>query len=128
MKLKRGVYLTIGIIAFAVGTIGIILPVLPTTGFYLIASFCFSKGSKKFDEWFKSSGFYKKYLDSFVQTRSMTLKQKISILVLASAMICIPIILVDSIYLRLFLVLLIIAKIYYFTFNIKTIKTEKDNT
>lgn len=52
----------------------------------------------------------------------MTLKQKVSILAFADAMLLIPNITINSLHLRLFLVVLIIFKIYYFTFKIKTIK------
>ncbi len=115
-------YITIGLIAFILGAIGVVLPILPTTPFLLLASFCFTKGSDRFNIWFKNTKVYKKHLESFVNEKSMTLKQKVSILAFADAMLLIPIITINSLHLRLFLVVLIIFKIYYFTFKIKTIK------
>ncbi|MDR2879832.1 MAG: YbaN family protein [Fusobacteriales bacterium] len=42
-----------GIIFLGVGIIGIVLPVLPTTPFVLLASFCLTKGSDKINNRFK---------------------------------------------------------------------------
>ena len=35
----------------AVGTIGIVVPGLPTTGFFIIAAWCFGKSSPRFERW-----------------------------------------------------------------------------
>ena len=121
-KIKKYIYVTVGLLAFAIGAIGIILPILPTTPFLLLASFCFVRGSEKFDRWFKSTKIYKKHLESFVNEKAMTMKQKIIILLFINIMLAIPIILIDNLHMRLFLVGLICIKLYYFIFKIKTIK------
>lgn len=110
-----------GFIALGLGILGIILPVLPTTPFLLLASFCFVKGSKKFELWFKGTKIYKRHLESFVRERSMTLKQKMSILLFADAMIAVPLIILDSILIKICLILIVIYKYYYFFTKIKTI-------
>lgn len=127
-KIKKLIYIIIGIIAFVFGTIGIILPVLPTTPLYLLASFCFVRGSKKFDRWFKETKLYKSHLETFVQERAMTMKQKICLLAFADTMIMFPIIILDSIPIKLFLCALIAYKYYYFIFKIKTIKPEEKSS
>ncbi|MGL4990335.1 MAG: YbaN family protein [Sarcina sp.] len=124
-KIKKYIYITIGILSFVLGAIGVILPILPTTPFLLLSSFCFAKGSKRFNNWLLSSKIYKKHLESFINKKAMTLKQKISILLFADIMIAIPLILIKSMHLRIFLIVLMLGKLYYFTFKIKTIKTKK---
>lgn len=122
-KAKKFLYVTAGIIAFGLGAIGVILPILPTTPFLLLASYCFARGSEKFNTWFVNTNIYKKHLESFVTERSMTLKQKVSILAFADAMIAIPFIIVNNLWMRICLIIVVLFKLYYFTFKIKTIKS-----
>lgn len=121
-KLKKYLYLTVGFIAFGLGALGVVLPVLPTTPFLLLASFCFARGSERFNNWFMGTSIYKKHLEAFVKRKEMTLKQKVIILGFAEAMISIPLILVDNNKMRIALIIIMLAKLYYFTFKIKTVK------
>lgn len=116
------IYLILGFLFFALGAVGVVLPVLPTSPFLLAAGFFFAKGSKRFNDWFLSTSIYKKHLDSFVKERAMTLKTKIMILSFASAMLILAFCLVDVIYARITIVAVMIFKYYYFTFKIKTIQ------
>lgn len=124
-KIKKFIYVTVGLIAFALGAIGVVLPILPTTPFLLLASYCFVKGSDRFDRWFKSTKIYKKHFESFVNSRAMTMKQKVIILLFADTMLLFPLIMVDVLPMRIFLICLMIFKLYYFIFRIDTIKEVK---
>ena len=99
-KIKKFIYVTVGLIAFALGAIGVVLPILPTTPFLLLASYCFVKGSDRFDRWFKSTKIYKKHFESFVNSRAMTMKQKVMILLFADIMLLFPLIMVDVLPIR----------------------------
>lgn len=121
-KRKNYFYITIGFIAFGLGAIGVILPIVPTTPFLLLASFCFAKGSEKFNNWFINTKLYKKQLEKFVEEKAMTLKQKLFILIIVGIMISFPLVIVDKLWVRLMLIGVILFKIYYFSFKIKTIK------
>ena len=126
-RIKRLLFIIAGFIALVFAGVGIaatFIPFLPfpTTPFLLLASFCFSRGSERFDKWFKATKIYEKYLADFVQTRSMTLKQKIAILSVASFSLMIPFILLDFLSMRIFLLCVAICKYAYFIFAIKTIK------
>lgn len=121
-KIKKYMYVTAGIILVVLGSIGVILPVFPTTPFLLLASFCFAKGSKRFENWFKSTKLYKKHLESFVNNRAMTLKQKWTLLLFADFMMMFPLIILDSLIVKGIIVIVIICKYYYFFTQIETIK------
>ena len=118
----KTLYLIIGFLFFGLGAIGVILPVLPTTPFLLVASYCFARGSKRFNDWFLSTKIYQKHLDSFVKERAMTLKTKISLLSFASAMLILAFCLVYVIYARILIIAVMIFKYYYFICRIKTIQ------
>ncbi|MBY0754210.1 YbaN family protein [Clostridium sardiniense] len=123
-KIKKCLYVTVGIISFGLGAIGVILPILPTTPFLLLSSFCFVRGSDRFDRWFKGTKLYKKHLENFVNNRVMTMKQKITILLFADAMLMFPLIILDSIMAKVLIVAVMLTKYWYFMFRIKTVKKE----
>ena len=121
-RIKKIIFVIVGFISLLLGIIGTVLPILPTVPFLLLTSYCFARGSNKFEVWFKSSKIYKKYLESFILNKSMTLKQKIYVSTFADIMIAFPLIILDNLYIKLFLIIIIIFKYYYFIFKIKTIK------
>lgn len=119
------VLIILGFISMGIGIVGIVTPILPTTPFLLLASFFFAKGSKRFHDWFISTKIYKKYLESFVQSKAMTLKNKFTILFPVSCMLIITFIFVNNLYARIVLVILFIGKYLYFFTQIKTIAKEE---
>jgi uncharacterized protein len=123
-SIKKYIYITVGLISVVLGAIGVVFPILPTTPFLLLASYCFAKGSDRFNTWFIGTKLYKKHLESFVKERSMTLKEKICILAFADFMLAFPLILIDSLFMK-GVIVLILCKFYYFIFRIKTIAPEE---
>ena len=119
------VLIILGFISMGIGIVGIVVPILPTTPFLLLASFFFAKGSKRFHDWFISTKIYKKYLESFVKSKAMTLKNKFTILLPVSCMLIITFICVNNLYARIVLVILFIGKYLYFFTQIKTIAKEE---
>lgn len=119
-RMIKGLYIFLAFLFLGLGTIGVVLPVLPTTPFLLLASYFFAKGSDRFNKWFISTKIYKNHLEEFIETRSMTLKRKLCILFPVSAMLIMTCILIDNIYARIFIPFVMLFKYYYFFAHIET--------
>lgn len=116
------IYFTLGLVFMAVGMVGVVLPVLPTTPFLLLTMFFFTKSSSKAKVWFEGTKLYQNHLEDFVTKRAMTLKTKVMLLSFASAMLLIAFLMMNNIYGRITIVLLVIFKYYYFTVHVETIR------
>ncbi|NMB34436.1 MAG: DUF454 domain-containing protein [Clostridium sp.] len=118
--IKKVICLTLALLFLILGVIGVILPILPTTPFLLAASFFLARGSEQFNKWFLSTKLYKKHLESFVKTGSMTFKTKIRILIFSTAMLITAIYLASNMYAGIVIICIMLYKYYYFIFNIKS--------
>ena len=121
-KLFKGIYIILGIIFLGLGIMGIVLPVLPTTPFVLLASFCLAKGSDRINNRFKRTKIYREYILNFKEN-GLTKKQKIRIVLTADFMLLISGYFVGNLHVRIFLFCLALIKTAVI-FKLKT-NTEK---
>jgi uncharacterized membrane protein YbaN (DUF454 family) len=120
-KLLKPLFVALGLLAFAIGTLGIFLPVLPTTPLYLLTLFCFARGSERFHRWFTGTKLYKRRLENFVSSRSMTLRSKLMLCIPVSALLIVTMIFAPIWHARVLIAAAMLFKWYYFMFRIKTI-------
>ena len=120
-KIIRKLLVLAGLLFMGLGMIGTVVPILPTVPFLIAAAFCFAKGSKRFDDWFTKTKVYQDHLQSFVEHRSMTKKQKVRALGLMTVMIFIASFFVPVWQGKLGLFAVVIFNYVFFAFGIRTI-------
>ena len=69
--MQRIVLLTLGWLAIVLGILGIVLPLLPTTPFMLLAAWCFARSSPRFHHWLLWRSPFGRYLRHWQQHRAM---------------------------------------------------------
>lgn len=121
----RYIYIGLGHLFLFLGAIGVFLPVLPTTPFLLLTVYFYGKGSTRFKKWFEQTSLYKKRLKTFIETKSMTRKQKWSLMIFVDALLILSCFMVSSWILRAMLVLILLLKHLYFHTQVKIIPSKK---
>jgi hypothetical protein len=58
IEVMKPVYFSLGWFFFALGALGVLLPVLPTTPFMILALWAFSKSSERFHRWLYNHKFF----------------------------------------------------------------------
>jgi uncharacterized membrane protein YbaN (DUF454 family) len=66
-----------GALSLALGAIGIVVPVLPTTPFVLLAAFCFARGSPALHRWLLANRAFGPLLRDWEEHRSIERRTKI---------------------------------------------------
>ena len=127
-NMKKALFVVLAFIFLGIGIAGTVLPVLPGGPFYLLASYFFARSSEKFDNWFKSTIFYKKYVLAFLLKKGLTLREKIRINIIADAFIIFSLFKVDILWVQISIVAVALYKYYYFIWKIKTIKPGEEQS
>ncbi|MDR0811804.1 MAG: YbaN family protein [Paludibacter sp.] len=66
-----------GVISLGLGILGIFLPLLPTTPFLLLSAFLFARSSQRLHSWLLNHKIFGKYINDFLQEKSIPLRVKI---------------------------------------------------
>lgn len=123
--MKRIVFQAIAWIAFAVGFIGIFIPVLPTTPLLLLATFLFAKSSPRCHAWILSTKTYRRYVMPFKEAGGIPASLKVRILTVSFVVMGISAYLVQRWYIWLVLGLVATWLAYLMCLRIPTTSLEQ---
>jgi uncharacterized protein len=80
--LQRGFLVAVGSVAVGLGTIGVFVPLLPTTPFLLLAAACFIRSSDRLYAWLIQHPWFGSYIRNYREHRAITLPAKVVALTL----------------------------------------------
>ncbi len=81
---RRTAWVALGLALTALGGIGVVVPGLPSTVFFVGAAACFSRSSPRFERWLLSLPLVGRMVDDYRQGRGMPLESKaVAVLMIA---------------------------------------------
>ena len=75
-KAKRMFFNIIGAVFLGIGFIGVVIPVLPTTPFLLLAAACFFRGSERLYLWLINNRIFGEFIRNYIAGKGIKAKQK----------------------------------------------------
>ncbi len=75
--MRKSIWIIAGTISLGLGIVGIFIPILPTTPLFLLAAYCYARGSKRFYHWLVYRSWAGGYIQSYREGRGIPLKQKL---------------------------------------------------
>jgi uncharacterized membrane protein YbaN (DUF454 family) len=76
-KIVRALFFGAGTVSLAIGTIGIVLPILPTTPLLLLALACYCRSSKRMTKWVLTNKYFGSYIRRYKEGKGIPIKTKI---------------------------------------------------
>lgn len=76
-KLVRALFFIAGTVSLAIGTIGIVLPIVPTTPLLLLALACYCRSSKRMTKWVLTNKYFGSYIRRYKEGKGIPIKTKI---------------------------------------------------
>lgn len=123
MNIKKVAYIVLGCIGVGLGAVGAVVPLLPAFPFLMLAVFCFARSSERLHNWFINTKLYKDNLESYVDSRSMTKKTKIRIMITVTLLMSFGFVMMDQVPIgRMVLAGVWAFHILYFIFGVKTMQ------
>ena len=124
-RAKRIIFIVCGAITCALGLVGIVVPVLPTTPLLLLSAFLFSRSSERLNAWLVQTKAYQAYVVPFKESGGITLRKKLWILGLSYAVMGVSAVLVRRWYVWAILGCVALFLLWLMMIHIPTIPSEQ---
>lgn len=122
MQIKKGIFIGLGTLTLALGSVGVVLPILPTVPFLMLTLYFYGRSSEKLHTWFIGTKLYKNNLESFVQKRGMTMETKLSIIGMVTALMVFGFYMMRNVPIgQICLAIVWVCHLLYFILRVKTI-------
>jgi len=121
-KLSKLALILAGSIFVVLGTLGIFLPLLPTTPFLLLAAACYFRSSDRFYNWLINNKWLGNYIKNYREKKSVPLKIKVLTLSILWLTIGYSVFLVVNIFLLKVILILIAVGVTIHVLSIRTLK------
>ena len=79
-SLRRKLWIAAGLVFTGIAVLGVALPILPTTPFLLLASWCFARSSPRLQAWLRQSKLFGPMLADWERERGVSLPVKVGAL------------------------------------------------
>ncbi|WJY14020.1 DUF454 family protein [Pectobacteriaceae bacterium CE90] len=123
----RGFLIVIGWLAVILAAFGVILPLLPTTPFLLLAAWCFARSSPRFHHWLLYRSLFGGYLRHWQQHRALPPRVKGKAIAVIIATFVLSLWMVEITWVR-GLLLAILAVLLVFMLRLPVIDPEQQKT
>ena len=129
--MKKIIFIVLGSITFACGTVGLFLPGLPTTGFYILTAYLWLHSSETLHQKFVSSTLYQENIEKKLIKRQITIAGQIKLYVSMFVIFLIPALLLNTamwwwLFMGLFLAHVLGLSLYFNFDKIKHVLRKED--
>ena len=127
--MKKILYMILGYAGVGMGVLGVVIPVLPTVPFLLLAAYCFARSSEKLERWLRGTKLYEDNLADFAAGKGMTRKAKCRIMLTVTLLMSVGFLMMGRkgiVAGCVVLALVWICHLIYFIFAIQTIPAVED--
>ncbi|MDR3287139.1 MAG: YbaN family protein [Prevotellaceae bacterium] len=76
--MKKVTYIFLGCLAVALGAVGVVTPVLPTTPFLLLATFLFTRSSPRLNKYLLNNRIFGKFLTNYFENKPISVRSKLT--------------------------------------------------
>ncbi|MBP9855422.1 MAG: YbaN family protein [Candidatus Omnitrophica bacterium] len=112
-NIKRILLLSLGFVLTALGLIGIIIPIMPTIPFLVLASVCFSHSSKRFNNMLLRNKWVGPQIKKYEQGKGISLKTKVMFVLAQAGGIAIVMVFVPNTFSKILLIGIAVAFAIY---------------